>query len=122
VIEEPSTSRLGMSAGRTAVRSARSNLENPPWKDLEDLTGVVENRYLYDVHLGSTITPFRLLTPWKAVLPIENDQLLTEMELENRTDGLGAWSFQAEEAWENLKPTSSKLSFLEQLNYQNKIP
>lgn len=121
VVEEPSTSRLGMSAGRMAVRSARSNLEKPPWKNLEDLTGVIENRHLYDVHLGSTIAPFRLLTPWKAILPIENDKLLTEEVLEHRTDGLGAWWQSASERWEENKSKSSRLSLWDQLNYQNKL-
>src|SRR5699024_7004458 len=107
ITEEPATSRLGMSAGRTAARSARSNLEKPPWNNLEDLTGVIENRHLYEVHLGSTITPFRLLTAWKAVLPIEHDQLLTEADLENRTDGLGAWWQHASQRWEENKRASS---------------
>lgn len=60
VQEEATTSRLGMSAGRVTYRSKRTSDEKLPWKSLSDLTGVIERRFVFNMHLGSTIAPFRV--------------------------------------------------------------
>ena len=43
--------------------------EKKPWKELPALTGNVERQFVFDMHLGETILPFRLQEPWLAVLP-----------------------------------------------------
>lgn len=119
IVEEQSSNRLGMSTGRVSVRSMRTSQEKPPWKDLPDLAGVVEKRFIFDVHLGSTIVPFRALDPWRAVLPLSSGQLLSAGKVEAHALGLGGWWTQASLTWETNKTKASKLSLWERLNYQN---
>lgn len=121
VVEEAITSKLGQSAGRTNVRSLRTRQEKEPWKSLADVTGVVESRFIFDVHLGSTIVPYRELTPWRAVLPIEKDTLLDEGSITNHAPGLGQWWEATSKLWDANKTRQSKLSLLDSLNYQGKL-
>ena len=122
VEEKEAMGKLGQSRGRSNVVSLRSSLEKDPWKRLPDLTGVVEKRYIFPVHLGSTIAPFKLLTPWKAVLPIENGQLIEESALVDRSaPGLSDWWKHAGELWNAWKTKQSKLSLWENMNYQSKL-
>src|SRR5699024_5486600 len=100
VVEEAVTSKLGQSAGRTNVRSLRTRQEKEPWKSLPDVTGVVENRFLFDVHLGSTIVPYRELTPWRAILPLDKDTLLDEDNIIDHASGLGQWWETTSKLWE----------------------
>lgn len=122
ITEEAGAGKLGQSAGRVAFRSMRTNQEKVPWKGLGDLTGVVGRRYIFDTHLGSTIAPFRTLEPWRAILPIANDKLLTDTEINEGPDtGLAAWWDQATTAWEGHKTKQSTLSLREQVDFQGKL-
>ena len=65
------TDQHGHSAGSAdghCQSSARQPRQNVPWKDL-DLTAItgqtVEDRHLFDVHLGETIAPYITLKPLK---------------------------------------------------------
>lgn len=121
ITEEESNSRLGMSTGRVSVRSMRTAQEKRPWKDLPSLTGVVEKRFIYNVLLGSTVVPFRMLQPWRAVLPISSDGVLSPGKIEEHAPGLGDWWAQASHTWEMNKTQASRLTLWQQLNYQNKL-
>lgn len=121
VQEEAVTSRLGMSSGRVNYRSRRTTQEKEPWKSLPDLTGVVERRFIFDVHLGSTLAPFRALKPWRAILPIERDRLLEKEQLEGADKTLAQWWRDATDLWEENRSAASKLSLWEQFNYQSKL-
>ena len=100
----------------------RTRLEKEPWKSISDLNGVVEKRFVYNVHLGSTIAPFKLLKPWKAVLPIDNDDIVYDLLDENsEISGIGSWWQHASDIWEMNKKKSSKLSLMENLDYQGKL-
>lgn len=122
VEEKESTGKLGQSRGMTNVESLRTSLEKEPWKSIPSLAGVVESRFIYNVHLGSTIAPFKLLTPWKAILPIDKDTLIPENEVsEYGAPGLTRWWDEASSIWEKNKTKSSKLSHLENLDYQSKL-
>lgn len=120
-VEEETSNPLGMTAGRTRVRSVRSSLEKDPWKSLEDVQGVVEKKHIHPVHLGSTVLPFRTLTPWKAVLPIERGAVMDVSALDEDIDTLGRWWNKVSTIWEDNKSQSTRLSFFEQLNYQSKL-
>lgn len=122
-IEEKETSgKLGQSRGMVNVQSMRTNLEKAPWKSLPSLSGTVEKKFVYNVHLGSTIVPFRLLKPWKAVLPIDNGHLLKEDEItEIGAPGLARWWKEASAVWEANKTKQSKMSLVENLDYQSKL-
>ncbi|MGP4994588.1 N-6 DNA methylase [Glutamicibacter ardleyensis] len=121
VDEEDSTNKLGQSAGRVSVTSSRTNLEKKPWKDVPSLSGVVEKRYVHPVHLGSTIVPFRALAPWKAVLPIEKNELISEDKISDTAQGLNRWWDETSRLWEAHKSKASKLSLWSNLNFQNKM-
>lgn len=120
--KKATTGNLGQSRGKINVESYRTSLEKSPWKDMPSLNAVIEQRFLYSVHLGSTIAPFKLLTPWEAVLPIDNGKLIDEAHIPNYgAPGLADWWNQANEAWEQGKTKQSKLTLGENLNYQSKL-
>lgn len=110
--------RLGMSAGRVSYRSMRTAQEKAPWKELPDLTGVIDRRFIFDVHLGSTIVPFRSLAPWRAILPIERDVLLPEEKITDSDRSLAQWWDTASNTWETNKKKDSKLSLHDRLDFQ----
>lgn len=122
VEETESMGRLGQSRGMTNVESRRTSLEKEPWKSIPGLAGVIESRFIYNVHLGSTIAPFKLLSPWKAILPIDNGTLIPEQEIsEHGAPGLARWWAEASSIWDRNKTKSSKLSHLQNLDYQSKL-
>ncbi|WP_337456683.1 N-6 DNA methylase [Prescottella sp. D32] len=121
VVEEQVTNKLGQTAGRTTVRSLRTAQEDKRWKPVPDVTGVVENRFIFDVHLGSTIAPFRPLATWRAVLPIEKEALIRRDRIADHATGLGHWWTTTSALWEVNKTAQSKLSLAESLNYQSKL-
>lgn len=121
VTEEEVTHQLGQSAGRVNIRSYRTNQEKEPWKSIPDLTGVVQRRYIFDVHLGSTIVPFRQLQPWRAILPISDNMIMDEDQLKAQAPGVAKWWDEASDLWEQNKTKSSRLSLLENLDYHSKL-
>lgn len=121
VHEEAVTSRLGMSSGRVNYRSMRTPQEKEPWKSLPDLTGVIERRFIFDVHLGSTVTPFRSLDPWRAVLPIDRERMLEEQQIDATDRTLSQWWREATDLWEENRSAASKISLWEQIDYQGKL-
>lgn len=121
VHEEAAASRLGMSSGRVNYRFMRTPQEKEPWKSLPDLTGVIERRFIFDVHLGSTLTPFRTLKPWRAILPIERDRLLEEEHIEGADQTLAQWWRTVVDLWETNRSAATKLTLGEQVNYQGKL-
>ena len=122
VNEKETTGKLGQSRGKTSVESYRTSLEKSPWKEFPSLAGVVEQRFLYSVHLGSTIVPFKLLTPWTAVLPVNGGRLIEDHKIPDcGAAGLADWWLQASKLWAKGKTKQSKLSLWENLNYQSKL-
>lgn len=120
VSEKESTGKLGQSHGMVNVESLRTPLEKEPWKSLPSLSGVVEKRFIYNVHLGSTIAPFKLLTPWKAILPIDKDELITEKNISDYSaPGLSRWWNDISSIWEQQKTKGSSMSLYERGNYHS---
>lgn len=116
----PAPAYGGMPAGRTAVRPARTGLEKPPWKLLETLEGVIEDEFLYPMHVGATITPFRSRPPGHVVIPWSKGRLLSAADPAiDEFPGLADWWRGAEKTW-NAK-RSSKMTLHEQIDFQGKL-
>lgn len=111
---------LGNPLGQVTVRSQRSSLEKEPWKSAPTLVGSVETEFIFKVLTGSSIAPFRVLSEWEAVLPIQNDKILDSDDLESSAPMTARWWHNAKSVWDNLKG-KSKLSFLENIDYQGKL-
>lgn len=122
VNEEKSTSsKLGKKAGTVSVSSLRGKNDKEPWKSLPGLSGVVPTRYIFNVYLGSTLTPYRTLTPSRALLPIQNDTVLDEAHIDLSDNRLRTWWNEASKLWEANKTAKTKLSLWQNLNFQNKL-
>ncbi|MEU4643997.1 N-6 DNA methylase [Micromonospora sp. NPDC023814] len=120
-VDTDSGGRLGLGAGRHAVRSARSNLEKAPWKELPSLEGVVESEFIRPVLLGESLLPYRILPAKKAVLPLDGSTLMTGPG--SRIDyyfGLAEWWRTAEATWEAHR-SSTRLTLAEQLDFRHKL-
>ncbi len=120
VVEGP-PSPLGAGAGRRPVVSRRSTNEKKPWKELPSLTGNVERQFVFDMHLGETILPFRLQEPWLAVLPWDGERLLEPDD--DRLDdhpGLASWWRQANDLW-LANRSSGRLTLLQRLDYMRTL-
>lgn len=120
VVDGPA-SPLGAGAGRRPLVSRRSSNEKEPWKVLPPLAGNVERQFVFDMHLGETILPFRLQEPWLAVLPWDGERLLapTDEHLDDYP-GLSAWWSEANKVW-LANRSSGRLTLLDQLNYRRKL-
>lgn len=122
MVEQRHGGKIGISAGRSRVRSARSSNEKAPWKGLESLEGVIEKRFLRSVHLGSTIVGFRSRSPRLAVIP-ELDGTLLDSDDDRIEDfpGLSSWWRHAEGVWEEHRSAATRLKLKEQIDYQSKL-
>ena len=103
-----------------------------PWKDL-DLTAItgqtVENRHLFDVHLGETIAPYVALEPLKVLLPLKRE----DVAIPTDDDGpggirLGGLERRMRERWQTVsrlweenRAAANKMNLLAQLDYYGKL-
>ena len=120
-------------AGQTiTVNPRRGSHDKAPWCDL-DLSSIteqtIERNHLYAVHLGETVVPYATLEPLNAILPVKR------REYEIPTDGKEPASIRLGELerrmrarwqtisvlWEGNKSASSRLSLLDNLDYQRKL-
>ncbi|MDE0604666.1 MAG: N-6 DNA methylase [bacterium] len=76
-VTEVSPSTTVTRSGIAHTQPRRSKLEKLPWRSLHlhelKTPGTVEESHLFDVHLGETLTPYVMLPPLQAVLPIDKD-------------------------------------------------
>ncbi|WP_181007286.1 N-6 DNA methylase [Streptomyces sp. SM1] len=117
-VEQQDAGPLGLGSGRIRVRSTRSSTEKKPWKDLPDQEGVVEKQFVRPVLLGESVLPYRLLTPRKAVLPVEGSNTLMDGGHEHidRYPDLAKWWRGAEELWLENR-SSERLTLLDRLEF-----
>jgi hypothetical protein len=111
---------LGAGAGRVAVRSMRSTQEKMPWRARPDLVGHVEQQFVFRVHLGSTVAPYRLLEPWQAVLPVAGNSVLSDDGVDLYPDLRDRWG-RAEAVWRDYRQPSTRISLTEQVDWQGKL-
>jgi hypothetical protein len=120
VVDGPS-SPLGAGAGRRSVVSRRSNNEKKPWKQLPGLVGNVERQFVFDMHLGETLLPFRLQEPWMAVIPWDGERLLEpDDHLLDDYPGFASWWREANRLW-LANRGKNILGLLDQLDYRKKL-
>ena len=122
VVEDaPAVGVLGTPAGLRRVRSRRVPEEKKPWKSLPSLTHAVESRFLYPLHLGRTILPFRCLEPLTAVIPWDGSRLLSGEDADlARYPGVEGWWREAEALW-GAHRSSERLTLVGQIDYQHKL-
>lgn len=119
VVEDQPATSLGVPAGRKAIKSSRSVQEKKPWKQLPDLTGVVETEFVRPFYSGDNAFPYRLGPAQKVVVPCSKAGLLQQAQIELHP-GLSQWWHRADALWMENR-SSEKLSLIEQLDYQSKL-
>lgn len=116
VVEKRESSSLGLPAGRIAVQSSRSVQEKKPWKDLPDISDIVESEYVRPFFTGENVLPFRLGKAQLAVVPCGKAGLLDAAHIE-MSPGLHRWWQKAEAFWNDHR-SSDRLTLAERLDYQ----
>lgn len=123
VQEVATTGGLGLPAGVVNVTSVRSSLEKGVWKTLPSRGPVaIERKCIHPMHLGSTLLPFRLVDPWKVVLPIDphtkalvGDGGATLVDFP-RAD---AWWIESEQLWDTHSKGS--MALMDRINFQGTL-
>lgn len=118
-VEAAPTSGLGAGAGRQHVRSQRPANEKRPWRDLPPLDENVESMFLRPMYLGETILPYRQLEPRLAVIPWDEETLLSgDSDQIDYYPGLAKWWRQAEALWMAHR-SSDRLTLLDRLDFRH---
>ncbi|MGA2319736.1 MAG: N-6 DNA methylase [Solirubrobacteraceae bacterium] len=121
MVNESNESPLGVPVGRRAVRSRKTSLDKPPWKDLPEHEGVVESIFIRPAYLGESIAPFRVLSVPEAIVPYDGTRLMDgEDERIDRYPGLAEWWRGAEAIWLTNR-SSEKRTLLDQLDYMHQL-
>lgn len=119
IVQRESAGPLGMASGQVAIRSSRSTIEKPPWKDVPTLEGVVEGQFVHPLALGASIAPFCVLDTHDALVPWAHDRLLDgDDPAIDEFPGLAKWWREAERIWDNGKSKASKMSLRDRLDFQ----
>jgi len=116
VVERREASSLGLPKGRIAVQSSRSVQEKKPWRDLPDISDVVESEFVRPFYTGENIFPYRTGRPQLAVIPCNKAGLMGAAQIEMHP-GLHHWWQKAETFWIEHR-SSERLSLAERLDYQ----
>jgi hypothetical protein len=119
VVDKKESSPLGLSQGRVAVQSHRSVYEKKPWKNLDDLSGVIETQFIRPLFTGDNVYPFRTGKPKLAIIPCDKATLLS-LDSIDLYPGLQHWWAQATQIWEENR-ASERLSLMAQLDFQSKL-
>ena len=131
-VNETANTAIVQAAPTITINPRRGSQDKVPWKDL-DLTAItgqtVENRHLFDVHLGETIVPYVALDPLKALLPLKRGD--TTIPTDDKGPGgirLGGLERRMRERWQTVsdlwetnKAPVNTLSLLSQLDYLHKL-
>ncbi len=131
-VEETENTAIVRAAPTVTVNPRRGSLDKAPWKDLDltEITGqTVENRHLFDVHLGETVAPYVTLEPLKVLLPLKSGEMAIPTD-RNGTGGiwLGGLERRMRERWQTVtrlweenKSLPNNMSLLGQLDYMGKL-
>jgi hypothetical protein len=93
--------------------------EKKPWKNLPDLSGVVERAFINPVFSGENIYPFRVGEPLLAVIPCDDGGLLDSERIELHS-GLQQWWQSADELWSTHSAGGAR-TLMESLDFQSKL-
>ncbi len=119
LVDLQAASPLGLPQGKLAIQSSRSVQEKKPWKDLPDISAVVESEFVRPLINGENLYPFRIGEASLAVVPCNREKLLSEQEIEEQA-GLQQWWTQATSAWDANR-SSSVRTLAESLDFQSKL-
>ena len=131
-VEETANTAIVQAAPTVTVNPRRGNLDKAPWKglDLTAITGqTVENRHLFDVHLGETIAPYVALEPLRVLLPLKRGDVAIPTD-DNGPGGirLGGLERRMRERWQTVsslwednKALANRLNLLERLDYVHNL-
>ena len=131
-VNETTNPAIVRAAPTVTVNPRRGRQDKAPWKDLDltDITGqTVEDRHLFDIHLGETIAPYVTLEPLKALLPLKQGDAAFPTGGDGpggiRLGGLerrmrGRWRT-ISRLWEDNKALANQLNLLGQLDYLHKL-
>ena len=131
-VNETTNPAVVQAAPTVTVNPRRGNQDKAPWKDLDlaAITGqTVENRHLFDVHLGETIAPYVTLEPLKALLPLKRGDAAIPTDDDGpggiRLGGLerrmrARWQT-ISRLWEDNKALANRLSLMERLDYVHNL-
>jgi hypothetical protein len=124
LIDRRDSGRLGPPKDRALIRSTRTALEKPPWRDLPPLEGRVETEFIMPVYMGEHVLPHRTLPPAQGVIPWDQGQRrLLRPNDDPRLDSyplLAKWWRRVATVW-NEHRSSERLSIVEQLDYHGKL-
>ncbi len=118
-VEVLPTPTFGMASGMRAIRSARSALEKPPWRDVDSLEGVVESTFVHPMLTGASVVPFRQRQAEQVVVPWADGTLLTGGDEHiDAHPGLAEWWRKAERIWIDRRPASSNMRLNDRIDFQ----
>ena len=131
-INETENTAIVQAAPTVTVNPRRGSQDKTPWKDLNlaAITGeTVEERHLFDVHLGETIAPYVTLEPLKALLPLKRGDAAIPTDAGTRGGiRLGGLEWRMRERWQTVsrlweenKGLVNNLKLLGQLDYMGKL-
>ena len=131
-VNETENTAIVQVAPTVTVNPRRGSQDKAPWKDL-DLTAItgqtVENRHLFNVHLGETIAPYVALEPLRVLLPLKQG----DAAIPTDDDGpggirLGGLERRMRERWQTVsglwednKALANHLNLLGQIDYLHKL-
>ena len=131
-VNETTNTAVVQAAPTTTVNPRRGSQDKAPWKDL-NLTAItgqtVENRHLFDMHLGETIAPYVTLEPLKSLLPVKRGEAAIPTDPTGpggiRLGGLERrmrerWQT-VSHLWESHKALANNLNLLGQIDYMGKL-
>ena len=131
-VNETTNTAIVQAAATVTVNPRRGSQDKAPWKDL-DLTAItgqtVENRHLFDVHLGETVAPYVTLEPLKALLPVKRgDAAIPTDDYGPGGIRLGGLERRMRERWQTIsllwegtKALANNLHLLGQIDYLHKL-
>ena len=131
-VNETENTAIVQAAPTVTVNPRKGSQDKAPWRDL-GLTAIsgqtVENRHLFNVHLGETIAPYVALEPLKALLPLKQGDATIPTDI-NGPGGirLGGLERRMRERWQTVsrlwegnKALANNLNLLERLDYVHNL-
>ena len=118
-VEPGAASPLGSGAGRVPVVSRTTNQDKMPWR-VDPLAANVGTEYIRPVLLGESVAPYRIVRSLSAVLPLDGDQLLSEVQV-HEADRLNPWWNQAERLWRERRKADETLPLCQRIDFHGQL-
>lgn len=100
VVDPEPAGRLGARRDAPRMRGRAGALDKAPWTGVEPPRGPVEAQFLRPMLLGESITPYRMLAPVTAVIPLEGSRVLNAAAAaEAGHSHLASWLRDIEAKW-----------------------